>query len=355
MTSSHPKNSKSQSASNGMRIFITGAAGYIGAMLTDQFSERKEVEKIICLDKRPQPEFLKGKEKITWITANTSDGTWQTRVAMEKPEVVIHAAWQIREMYGKPETQWEWNVEGSDAVFDFAFTTPGVERLIHFSTASGYGAEPTNTLDHHFTEDEPLRERIYLYGIEKIETERRLREKYDELKKAGQDIPQVAVIRPAAITGPRGRHLVKRFGLQSVLQKGLPIIPITTDSWCRQFIHEDDVTDIVALFTFKRLKKDFDIFNITPPSVVLGKDMAEVMGKKTLRIPPALARFAFFVLWHLSRGKIPTSRGGWRFYSYPIVLDGSKLTREYGYKYQWDSRPALEKIEGRYAKFVPEK
>jgi nucleoside-diphosphate-sugar epimerase len=336
-------------------LFITGAAGYVGAMLCDQFHDRPNVAKIIALDKNPMPDLLKGKSKIVWITANTSDTTWQELVTSHAPTVVINTAWQIREMYGKKEMQWKWNVTGSRTVFDFAFNTPSVRKLIHFSTASGYGAFPTNTLEHFFKEDEQLREDIYLYGIEKIQAERELESVYAEARsKEGAHIPQVFVVRPAALTGPRGRYMFKRFGLQSVLRKGLPIIPIANNIWCRQFIHEDDVCDIVDLLTFKQLEGKYEVFNITPNSIVLAHDMAEVMKKKTFRITPTIVRMTFFVLWHLSRGKIPVSKGGWRFYSYPIVMDGTKLTQKYGYKYKFESRAALEKKEGRYAKYIPQ-
>ncbi len=158
------------------RIFITGGAGYVGTMLAQKFSARQDVEKILCLDKEKMPELLAGDKKIEWLTANTSD-EWEETARKFNPDIVIHTAWQIREMYGKKELQWKWNVDGSDNVFDFAFEQPSVKRLIHFSTVASYSARKDNTLEHRFTEDEPFRDSDYLYAEEKRIVEEHLYEK----------------------------------------------------------------------------------------------------------------------------------------------------------------------------------
>lgn len=351
-----------------MKIFITGGAGYIGGMLADQFSKRADIEEIILLDKDPMPDLLKGNNKIFWINANTSDGTWQTKVAEKKPEVVIHCAWQIREMCWHRKMQWKWNVDGSFAVFDFAFNTPSVKRLVYFSTASSYGAFPSNTLEHKFTEDEPFREDEYLYGIEKRTVEEALRKKYLDTQSNNKKVPQIFIVRPAAITGPRGRFMFKRFGLVATLNKRLPnsfiykilsafvtIIPVTP-FWCRQYIHEDDVNDIIALLALGDKADPYEVFNITPPSdPVLGKEMANIIKRKTFPVTPWMVRIGFFLARTLSLGKISTTKGGWKFYSYPIVMDGTKITKKYGYQYKYMSRDALAKTTGRYEGYVAEK
>jgi hypothetical protein len=66
-----------------------------------------------------------------------------------------------------------------------------------------------------------------------------------------------------------------------------------------------------------------------------------------------MVRIPFFFFWHLTRGKIPTGKGAWRGYSYPIAVDGSKLTREYGYQYKYGSFDAFYYTNGRYEEFVP--
>jgi len=196
-------------------IFLTGAAGYVGGMLVHKLAAREDVERIVGLDKEPLPEFISDVPKLVYLSMNTSDA-WEEGVRKYAPTVVIHAAWQIREMYGDQKTQWKWNVEGSDRVFDFAFSEPSVKRLVYFSTVASYGSHADNEIEHRFTEDEPFRPSDYLYAEEKRVVELRLEEKYAQARQKGTSV-EVAVVRPAAITGPRGRFMRIRFGLQAAL------------------------------------------------------------------------------------------------------------------------------------------
>lgn len=344
-------------------IFITGCSGYVGAMLVEKFLEREDVDHVVGLDKDALPDFLENKPNFTFISKNMSDSGWEEEVSRYKPDIVVHTAWQIREMYGKQKEQWKWNVEGTDKVFAFAFSSPFVKRLTHFSTVAVYGAESDNTLEYRFVETDSLRENEYLYGVEKRVVEEHLQEKYAKSDKS----LKVSVVRPAAITGPRGRFMRTRFGLQSALSGQLKdspvfthrlvsamvsVVPITR-KWCRQFIHEDDVVDIVELLAFESKRSGYEVFNICPPGgIVVGRDMAKAVGKRSLLVSPWMIRLVYFLAWHVSKGKIPTSRGGWKFYSYPVAVDGSLLTQTYGYKYGHRSHNAFTQVEGRYAKYV---
>lgn len=352
-----------------MKVFITGGSGYVGAMLADQFASRPDVEAILLIDKDPLSDLSEihaDKSKISFIQANLADDGWQEKVKHFAPDVIIHTAWQIREMYGKRDVQWKWNIVGSDHVFDLAFSLPSVKKLIYFSTVASYGAYPSNRLDHFFSEEEPFRKTDYLYAEEKRIVESRLKEKYEEVKKAGKLGLQTVIIRPASITGPRGRNRQKNFSLQSALsgklkgQKSFLYDFISlwvswmpaTKKWLRQYIHEDDVADIINFFAFNEVKGDYEIFNIGPADVVHGEDMAKAVGKKVLPVQPWMVRLSFFVMWHLTRGRVPTAPGVWKGYSYPIPIDASKLTR-YGYQYRYTSKDAFTKAEGRYLKDLP--
>lgn len=331
-------------------------------MLVDQFSKRDDVERIIGLDKDPAPALIARNQKLIFIQANTSERGWEEQVRAYAPDIVIHTAWQIRCFYGNAKLAWKWNVVGTRAVFDFAFGTSSVKRLVHFSTASIYGAYASNTFEHLFTEDEPLREKEYLYGVEKGQSEKDLQVRFAQQQQKGHPVPQIAIVRPAAITGPRGRAMHHRFGLQSALSgtlKGsfvyrlvrmlVSFVP-STPGWCRQFVHEDDVADIVASLAFGPTEYAYEIFNLTPPGQpVFPADMAKAVGKRALPVPVPLIRLAYAFFWNATLGKIPTAPGSWRFYSYPIVMDGSKITRMLGYRYRMESGDAFVKNEGRYA------
>lgn len=343
-------------------LVITGAAGYVGTMLVQRFAKREDVERIIGLDKEPLPDLIKDEPKLHYIQVNTADD-WEKEVASFSPDLIIHTAWQIREFYGDRPLSWKWNIDGSDKVFEYAFSHAEVTRLIHFSTVSSYGAFADNSIEHRYTEDEPFRVSEYLYAEEKRITEEHLEERYKN--RSNTDI-SVAVVRPAAITGPRGRFMRIRFGLQSALSGQLKdsfvyrlisalvsFVPITP-TWVRQFIHEDDVVGIVERLAFGEPVHRYQVFNICPPGdVVRGTDMARAVGKKIVPVKPWMVRIAFFWFWHLTRGKVPTGKGAWRSYSYPIAVDGSKVTKELGYSYVYKGFDAFYYTDGEYEYSVP--
>ncbi|MBI3632450.1 MAG: NAD-dependent epimerase/dehydratase family protein [Candidatus Vogelbacteria bacterium] len=323
-------------------IMITGAAGYIGTMLCDQFSKSPDLEMIVAVDMAPMPELLRENKKIVWITSNLYQNVWKIPALINKPEVVIHAAWQTREPYGRVELQNELNLTSSREVFEFAFKNQFVKKLIFLSDASVYGAFPDNNLEHFFSETDKLKELDTLSCQQKKEAERLLLDLYNMCNEA----KQVFVLRLASTYGPRGRSIDKH--------DDLPFFPVANDKWCKQYVHEDDVTDVIAMFTFADFVKQntFEILNLAATDLILASEVAKILHKSLITLPPLVINFIFFLLWHLSRGKIPTSRGSWRLFCYPILIDGSKITKKFGFDYLYTSRESVASEDGRYGRDV---
>jgi len=342
-----------------MKIFITGAAGYVGGMLAELFLADERASQVVALDMNDaSAKFPQNNPKFAWVTFNLGDDGWQEAILKYgKPDVVIHCAYVIRQGFGKKrEWQNKCNLIAADKVFDFVFAN-NIPRLIHFSTVASYGARRENTLDHWFNENDALREDKYLYGVDKKVIEEKLQTAYVRAKAEASTssavLPQVLIVRPCAISGPRGQFIFKRFGLLQMVKQGLPIVPITGAQAARQYIHEDDVADIMFFMAFGGVKEDYEIFNIAPKGFLLLKDMACSIGKKTIRIPKWLGRLGFAFLWYVFRGRFPTVPAGINSYTYPIIADGSKITRQ-GFQYQFSVDDALKAEQGRYAQQAKE-
>ena len=205
-------------------------------------------------------------------------------------------------------------------------SSPSVKKLIYFSTVSSYGAFPENKIDY-FLPKKTLFARVSIFTPRKNVL---LRNYWGSVMKKianNQNKPEVAIIRPAAITGPRGRYARIRFGLQAALSGRLKnkghFFMILFHSgflgcrwprkWLRQYVHEDDITDIVALLAFSPLKQRYEVFNIAPSGgVVFGNDMAEAVGKRTLPVHPWMVRFTFFDVALDSGFSFQHQKGSWK-------------------------------------------
>ncbi len=329
-----------------MKILITGASGYIGGMLVDRFSEDPKVSRIFAIDmKDPLPDASRENAKTSFLKYNLGDAGWEEKVlAHGLPDVVIHCAYVIREGYGeKREWQIKSNITAAERVFNFVFKNK-IPKLIHFSTVASYGARRGNSTGYQFKETDPFREENYLYGVDKKIIEEKLKNLYEKIKPA----TQVLIARPCAITGPRGQFTFKRFGLLRVVKFGLPMVPVTGPDSARQFIHEDDAWGAIRLMAGGAIPGSYEVFNLAPPDFLLLKDMAREIGKTSVRVPMWLGKLTFGAMWHISRGRIPTVPAGINSYTYPIIADGSKLTR-FGFKYQYTAKEALKADSGHYA------
>jgi UDP-glucose 4-epimerase len=322
-----------------MRVLITGTAGYVGSLLAERLLSDSDVTHVVATDRRVRNEApLPESPKLTQIHGRLEDPSfvagWERHLPLD---AVVHAAFGVRAGYGREAKAVEHaNIEGCRNVFDFCFRH-AVPRLIYFSSASVYGAGSGNTLDHFFSEAEPLREETYPYGAQKRLTEELL----ESMHGSNGQHTRVVIIRPCSITGPRFlAEPTKKITLVAFLTKLLPFIPEVSTEWSRQYIHEEDLCAATKLLMTTNDVAPFDSFNLAPHDYLTAKDIAEALGKRTIRLPAGVMSAAMWALWHGTRGRVPTPSGSIEFYRYPINLDGRKITR-LGFEYRYGSRECL--------------
>lgn len=312
-----------------MKILITGTSGYFGGLFLKKMIADKKITKIYALDVAKKPKDIDD-TKIVWVRANLATDDWEKEILKDgAPEVVFHFAFWIRSRYGKIKEQERENLENCRRVANFCFDND-VTKLIYFSSAAAYGAKKEN-IGKLLNESDLLEEVKYPYGAQKRKAEDLMRE--IALRRRGQT--QILIIRPASIWGPEAEKK-KKIGLMNLLKKALPILPFANSFWARQYVYEQDLIKAVELLAFDKIEGNYEVFNLAAPDILATKDMARLLNKKTFFVPAFLIKIVFFFGWHLTRGIVPTPSGAEMSFTWPINMDGSKIT-ELGFRYSMSS------------------
>ncbi len=316
-----------------MDVLITGGAGYIGKYLARELAQKNDIGLIFAIDKKPKPDDLALGEKIKYFQRDLSIDGWE-KILPQKPDIVIHSAFDIRSYYGKIGEQERNNIESSRRVFEYCFKN-SVKQLIYFSSAAIFGPKPEN-IDRLLKEDEIMGENEYPYGMQKKAVEEML-EKMARDNGALQT--KTIILRFSTVNGPEGEKR-RKFGMLSMIKKIFPILPCGGLHWARQYLHEKDILSCMQFLISRNNSQKFEIFNLTPNDFLEMKDMAKLLNKRMIVLPLWFVKISFFLAWHLSLGFFPTCRGSWKSFAYPSNMDGNKISR-LGFCYKYNSTDAF--------------
>lgn len=314
-----------------MKILITGVNGYLGGVLKNFFL--KEGNFVIGVDKYPSINQERSNFEFCQIDLRINKNFSELKKYLPL-DVFIHGAFVLRTKRNLIKTTKE-NLSICENTFKFCFEN-NISKLIYLSSAAIYGAYPDNNLNYFFKESDSLREKEFAYGWQKVLTENLLKELYEEF------LPKtkVIVLRLASVVGPIWKtQKSKKISLLGFFQK-LPFIFKTSDKFSRQFLHEDDFTRALNFLIKKELNSNYEIFNLAPPNYLTIDEIAEILKKKIICLPPQILKIIFYFVWLISFGIIPTGYHAFKNYLYPINLDGKKITN-LGFKYKFNSRKSL--------------
>ena len=269
-------------------------------------------------------------EKLTFYQMDISDPGLGDLLRRHRVEGLIHAAFVLHATPRQMARMERTNVAGTANVLRAAVEA-GVKRLVILSSTTVYGAWPDNPVP--LTEAHPPRPNPdYPYGVHKGRVE-------EMCRALERDHPEVAcaVLRPPGIVGPHSR------GPLADLWRGRRAILIDGGHAPGQFVHEEDVVDLILLALRAGAQ---GIFNATPDDWLPWRDLWAGAGKRPLNFPWPVARPLFGLMWRLGLlGGVthPAQVGLARF---PFVASNEKARRELGWRPRYSSLRALQTFTG---------
>lgn len=147
-----------------MKIFITGASGFVGGAALKRLSPQHQVTAMSRSDQSDKKILAIGGTPVRCQLGNVEVAN------LEGCDVVIHSAAYIGP-WGSRELYWQSNVDGTAQLLDVA-KQAGVKRFIHIGTEAGcFHGQPMKGIDESY----PLSTKSpYYYSQTKAEAERRV-------------------------------------------------------------------------------------------------------------------------------------------------------------------------------------
>lgn len=271
---------KNTGKNKSMKIFLTGASGYLGSLLAERFAELPEVEGItgigLSLPSRPVP----AKMKFTQMDMRSPE----MPKLMAGHDVVVHTAAIVLWPKKMPaQERDDINLNGVRHVAQAARAN-NVRRFVHTSSMAAYDPILARGKSD-VTEDFPLGGNSpYYYWNGKATQEKVLTEIL------GPTSTVLTFLRPIYIIGPRNQAVVKSYRENAVNFMGY--------NPRRQFIHEEDVAAAFLL----ALKKDLPgAYNVAPDDFIRLSDVWRIVGKKFVpTVPLPLAKMITAFKWHFA-------------------------------------------------------
>jgi len=307
----------------GMRVFLTGASGYLGSVLTTHLANLPEVNGITGTynSTTPNPPVS---PKVSYVQMDMRSPDLAR--AMAGHDVVIHTAFIVLWWARMPAaTRDDICLNGTRNVANAAIGNR-VQRFLYASSVAAYDPLLV-TGKEGIDEDCPVGKGVspQYYLNDKAIADTML---VDLLGSSGMTLTR---LRPTFITGPHDRALAKSFHADRVFIPGKnPRI---------QFVHEDDVASAFV----HALSRDMPgAYNVVPDDFLRLREAYRLLGVTSAPTVPAwLARLVAHIRWrYFGSGTHPM----WLQALYGDTTFSNKKLRATGWAPRYDSAGALRSL-----------
>ncbi|MGW7295982.1 SDR family oxidoreductase [Streptomyces xiamenensis] len=312
-----------------LTVAVTGAAGGVGALLTERLLATPDVHRVLALDER-----LGDAKGAEWHTLDVRDpaiaellrtrGISRESAEHESPvDVVVHLALDL-DLESDPAIRTAYNVRGTQTVLTAA-AAAGVRRVVLVTSAMVYGALPDNDL--------PLAEDAELRATAEATCVGDFLEIEDLARRAPRAHPglNVTVLRPAVLVGGTDTALTRYFESPRLL-----VVAGSRPRW--QFCH---VQDLVGALEYAALERVEGELAVGCDGWLEQEEVEELSGIRRMELPPAVALGAAGRLHRL--GLTPSPAGDLAYTMHPWVVSGSKLY-EAGWRPEWTNEEVLAEL-----------
>jgi len=301
-------------------VAITGIGGYLGGRMLHRLEQESEVERIVGIDiKEPGASSSKLKFYRHDVREPFANIFTENQI-----DTALHLAFQVTPIHDEAGTH-SINIQGSQNFLD-ACKQASVGHLFYMSSHTTYGAHVDNP--ESIPEDAPLRPTPdFLYPMDKAKVDLM----FQDFMAKNPDVC-VTIVRTVTVTGP---HIVP--GGLTILFTFTPVMVRASGydpQW--QFIHEDDLVELVAILL---KKKKGGAFNVAGEGGLRYTEMIKAVGKRSIALPAGLLSRFTRLSWNLHLQS--SSPGGVEILKYPIVVNTEKVRSATGYKFRYTGPEAF--------------
>jgi UDP-glucose 4-epimerase len=286
-------------------VLVTGICGRLGRRVARLLHRQRPV---IGIDRRP---FLDRPSDVEHHELDLRSARVRDVFRDGNVQALVHLG-VLHDPRRDPAENLVWNVTVAQHLLGYAEQF-GVKKIVLLSSANVYGPRPDNP--QFLSEEAPLLGAAAFQGIRDLV----------ELDMAVQAFIwknaaiETVILRPTHILGTvkNAPSNYLRLSMAPTLLGFDPMI---------QVVHEEDVVSALALALQPGIR---GIFNVAGPAPVALSRALELLGRPTVPVPHALARFGVDRLFRLRATSFPAPELD--FIRYVCMIDDARARRELGY------------------------